>query len=174
METIQRIITEETNTFADTVRKGDTDYTRMEADLMGRIRRRVTVANCSASKGEPKFRMPRNLETGQIAQVLAAAMHLYAGKDDNGQPCLVILDPSTGRFDTDLKPFYLAALNFNSRLGTSALRQVASRALLLCPEMPDQACEGQEKGGPLGIGDASEDTAGNDGRVRHDPHVQAR
>lgn len=131
METLQRILTEETQNLVSTLQQGDDDWLRIEQDLMQKIYVRIKRANQAAQKGDSRLPTPRYLGFAQIADVLNAVMTIRVITDgDNGMELLGIYDGSI--YDTNLNILYKAATSMNSTLVKRDLDEMVKRLKLIC------------------------------------------
>lgn len=135
METLQKILQEETEQYVQTLPRGFDDYARIEEELMKNITVRIVNANKNVQKGEPRLTMPKYLDFGQIAQILNAVMTIKVIVDDDSE--MRILGIYNGRtYDTNLRSLHLAATALNGRLSRRDLDEMVSRLMLICEEVP--------------------------------------
>lgn len=132
MDTLQRILTEETQNYVSTLQIGDDDYLRIEDELMKRIKVRITQANQIMSKGDTRLSMPKYLTFGQIAEILKSTMVikvLIDGDNDDTQ----ILGVYNGEiYSTDQKVLRKAAIALNNTLTQRDLDEMINRLMLIC------------------------------------------
>lgn len=147
MQTINGIITTETEYFVNGLSKGDDDYLAMEEELMDAVRKRVQQANWCVSKNEPKLRMPRYLNSWQIAAILAATMHLRAVRDEKGKPRVEIY-LGRGTWVDASGRICKAAMRLHNAISKSALREVEDHIIRMDPRVSvrvDEDCERTER-----------------------------
>lgn len=138
MQTINGIITMETERFVSGLSKGCDDYLAMEEKLMGAVRARVQQANLCMSKDEPKLRMPRYLNSWQIAAVLAAAMDLRVVRGEKGKPRIeAYLGRGTWGDASGL--ICRAAMRLHNAISKSALREVGDYIIRADPQPSGKA-----------------------------------
>ena len=131
METIEKILREVTEQYiADHVKKGNTDLTKLETEIMQLFKMRCMNANMYARKRDPKLQIPQRLDFARIAQILCAALYVKAVTPPNAKkPELMLWD---GRiYAPDKKTIRLKAIELNSCLTDTALQRVENRMLLL-------------------------------------------
>ena len=133
MVTLQRIITEETQKYVQTLNVGDDNYLDMEAELMRNIKISIVQANQSKAKGESSLAMPKYLNFGQIAEILNKVMIIRVIVDgDNSDTSL--LGVFNGEiYDTEAENIiYKAAIALNNTLTDKDLKEIISRLMLIC------------------------------------------
>lgn len=132
METLQRIISEETQNYVATLQVGDDDYLRIEDDLMKKIRVRITQANLLMSKGDARLQMPKYLTFGQIAEILDSTMTIKVLVDGDNEETQILGIYDGEIYSTDRRILYKAAIALNNTLGKRDMDELINRLMLIC------------------------------------------
>lgn len=132
MDTLQRIISEETQKYIATLQVGDDDYLRIEDDLMKLIRVRITQANSILSKGDARLSMPKYLTFGQIAEILNKTMiiKVLIDGDNDDTEILGIYDGEI--YSTDQRIINNAAIALNNTITKRDFEEIINRLMLIC------------------------------------------
>lgn len=134
METLQRIIAEETQKYVATLTNGDDDFLRIEEDLMKKLKIRITQTNSTMNKGETRLTMPRYLNFGQIAEILNKVMTIRIITDgDNDTALLGVYNGEI--YDTNLDIIYRAAISLNNTMNKRELDEMINRLFLICEKI---------------------------------------
>lgn len=140
METIESIVQSAMAICLAKIEKGDTDFVRMEQDIMAAVttrcenenqsRRALSGYGWSRTEAMPRITVPKRLDVMQVAQVLCKAMYVKAVRpEDGGKPELAVWDGCI--YVRDTRRIKLNALKLNSKLSKTALNSVEERMLLL-------------------------------------------
>lgn len=135
METIQSILREETERYAESLRAAKSSgkplpsYGQIEKELMTAVRARVVRANCHAMRGDPKLSAPSRLGFPQIAEILAASMDLRMVPD--GKRLKKLQVRGAKGWTDDLSDLYLAAIGLNDSIGQNTLYRIRDRIMLV-------------------------------------------
>ena len=132
METLQRILSEETQKYVSTLQIGDDDYARIEEELMKRIKVRITQANSILSKGDARLQMPKYLTFGQIAEILNGTMTIRVLVDGDNEDTQILGIYDGEIYSTDYNILNRAAIALNSTLTKKDLDEMMNRLLLIC------------------------------------------
>ena len=139
METLHKIITQATASVTQSLQKGDTDWIRIEGEVMGSVIAQITNANAQAAANAkaanmappPKLQPPKYLTFAQIADILNAVMTIRVITDgDNDMELLAVYNGKT--YDPDTTILFKAATRLNSNLGRRDLEELVARLLLIC------------------------------------------
>ncbi len=134
METLQRIIVEETQKYVATLNVGDDDYLQMEEDLMKRIKVRITQTNQVRNQGDARLSMPKYLSFGQIADILNKTMIIRIITDgDNDTDLLGVYNGEI--YDTNLDIIQRAAIQLNNNMTKHDLEELVTRLYLTCEKV---------------------------------------
>lgn len=132
MDTLQRIISEETQNYVSTLQIGDDDYPRIEEELMKRIKVRITQANQLIQKGDPRLQMPKYLTFGQIAEILDHTMIIRVLTDGDNEDTQILGIFDGEIYSTDYRILNRAAIALNNTMTEKDLKEMMARLLLIC------------------------------------------
>ena len=132
METLQRIISEETQNYVATLQVGDDDYLRIEEELMKKIKIRITQANQIMGKGDSRLQMPKYLEFSEIAEILKATMIIKVLVDGDNEETQLLGIYDGEIYNTDKNPINKAAIALNHKLSKHDMDELINRLLLIC------------------------------------------
>lgn len=132
MDTLQKIITEETRNYVSTLSKGDDDWPAMETELMRRIKVRIMQANSNTQKGDGKLAMPRYLTFGQISEILNAVMTIRVIMDNDNEDTQLLGIYHDGVYDTNQNILFRIAIQLNETLTKRDLDEMVNRLMLIC------------------------------------------
>lgn len=132
METLQRIIAEETKKYVATLQVGDDDYLGIEEELMKKIRVRITQANQLMSKGDARLQMPKYLTFAQIAEILNATMVIRVLVDGDNEETRILGIYDGEIYSTDRRELYQAAIALNNTLTKKDNDELVNRLMLIC------------------------------------------
>lgn len=136
MDTLQRILTEETRKYVATLQVGDDDYLRIEDELMKRIRVRITQTNQILQKGDSRLTMPKYLTFSQIAEILNKVMiiRVLIDGDNADTEILGIYDGEI--YVTDQRIINNAAIALNNTITKRDFEELINRLMLICDRVP--------------------------------------
>lgn len=132
MDTLQRVIAEETQAYVSQLNLGDDDYLRIEDELMKKIRVRITKANQAKQKGDASLSMPKYLTFGQIAEILNKTMIIKVITDDDNDDTELLGIYNDGIYETNHRIIYNAAIQLNNTLTKHDLQELIHRLMLIC------------------------------------------
>ena len=132
METLQRIISEETRKYVANLQIGDDDYPRIEEELMKKIKVRITQANQVMAKGDARLQMPKYLTFGQIAEILDHVMIIRVLVDGDNEDTRLLGIYDGEIYSTDPSILFKAAIALNNTLTKKDMDEMLNRLMLIC------------------------------------------
>lgn len=138
-ETLQSIISSQTENYVATLTVGQDNWFDIEKELMQKIRTAVIQENNtrsgSGTKGDSKLSMPKYLTFGQIAQILNACMIIRVITDSDNDETQILGIFNGEIYTTDQNILFKAAIQMNDTLNKHELEELINRLMLICEKV---------------------------------------